>query len=216
MYSIPPPALLLIALNVILSFRAFKSPTLFNRLSFQIGPIKRGESYRFLSAGFLHVDRSHLLFNMFSFYFFAAPVFYALGGFKFILLYLISLLGGNALAYVFHRNNDFYTAVGASGAVSGVVFSAILLYPEMELALIFFPVPMPGYVFALGYLAYTLYGIYTQRDGIGHTAHFGGALTGMILSALWQPKVVFQQPLVLGAAVIVCLGIGWIMARKNY
>ena len=215
MLAIPPPALVLILINVLLSYRAFRSPGMFDRLCFQIAPIKRGESFRFLTAGFIHVDSSHLLFNMVSFYFFAAPVYYALGSFRMVLLYVVSLLAGNVLAYFFHRKNDNYTAVGASGAVSGIVFSAILLYPEMQLALIFLPIPMPGYVFALGYLVYTLYGIYAQRDRIGHTAHFGGALGGIILAGLWEPQAVLQQSLILGAAVVVCLGIGILMWRRG-
>lgn len=214
MQTLPPPALVLIAIHVVLSFRAFRSSILFDRLSLRIGALNRGEHYRLLTAGLIHVDQSHLLFNMISFYFFAAPVYYALGGLRFVCLYGISLLAGNLLAWAYHWKNEHYTAVGASGAVSGIVFSAILLYPEMQLALIFLPIPMPGYVFALGYLGYTLYGIYAQSDRIGHSAHFGGALGGILLSALWEPQTVLQQPLVLGASLVVCLGVG-ILIYKN-
>ena len=114
--------------------------------------IKSGEQIRMLSSGFLHVDFNHLLVNMLSLYFFAGYVVYSLGEMKFLALYLSSLYLGNYLSFRYHNREDNYTAVGASGAVSGVVYSAVLLYPDMKMILIFFPIPLPGYVMAALYM----------------------------------------------------------------
>ena len=105
---------------------------------------------------------------------------------RLLTLYIGSVLGGGLFALRYHRNTPHYSAVGASGGVVGVLFAAIVLFPQMRLALLFFPVPIPGYIFALVYLGYTLYGMRKQNDQIGHTAHLGGALTGVALVLLWQ------------------------------
>ena len=100
---------------------------------------------------------------------------------------LLSLLIGNYLSYKFHKNQKDYTAVGASGAVSGIVYSSILIFPEMKLVFLFFPIPMPGYVFAVGYLIYTIYAMKKQNDNVGHTAHFGGSIAGIMATLLIAP-----------------------------
>ena len=157
--------------------------------------IKAGEQIRMWSSGFLHVDFNHLFVNMLSLYFFAGYVVYSLGEMKFLALYLSSLYLGNYLSFRFHNQQDNYTAVGASGAVSGVVYSAVLLYPEMKMILIFFPIPLPGYIMASIYLIYTIYGMRKQRDNIGHTAHFGGALAGLIATDSFCPGVLISSNL---------------------
>ena len=154
--------------------------------------IKAGEQIRMWSSGFLHVDFNHLFVNMLSLYFFAGYVVYSLGEMKFLALYLSSLYLGNYLSFRFHNQQDNYTAVGASGAVSGVVYSAVLLYPEMKMILIFFPIPLPGYVMAALYMAYTIYGMRKQRDNIGHTAHFGGPLR-LLATISFAPSVIIES-----------------------
>ena len=83
--------------------------------------------------------------------------------------------------------------MGASGAVSGIVYSAVLLYPDMKMLLIFFPIPLPGYIMASIYLIYTIYGMRKQGDNIGHTAHFGGALAGLIATIAFAPGVLISS-----------------------
>jgi membrane associated rhomboid family serine protease len=99
--------------------------------------------------------------------------------------------------------------VGASGAVSGVVFSAVLLYPEMKMMLLFFPIPLPGYILASLYLIYTIWGMKKQRDNIGHTAHFGGAVSGLLSTIAFVPSVVvdagFTLALLMGTLVVAAL-----------
>ena len=107
---------------------------------------------------------------------------------QFLILYFGSLLGGNLLALYIHRHHAGYSAVGASGAVSGLVFAAIALFPGMELGLLFLPFYIPSWAFGLLYTLYTLYGIKSKRDNIGHEAHLGGGLIGLITAVLMFPN----------------------------
>src|SRR5690625_1658483 len=122
--------IIIIGLNILISFKGFRDRLFFERYSFKLGPAKAGEKIRFLSSGFLHVDTTHLLVNMITFYFFADVVIYHLGEILFVLIYLGSLILGNLFSYYFHRNNPYYMAVGACGDVMGIVYLAILLQPD--------------------------------------------------------------------------------------
>ncbi|MEL6975460.1 MAG: rhomboid family intramembrane serine protease, partial [Bacteroidota bacterium] len=87
----------------------------------------------------------------------------------------------------------FYSAVGASGAVTGILYSAILLYPEMRLAIMFIPIPLPAYVLGIAYLLYSIYGMKSRMDNIGHTAHFGGAVGGYATTLFFRPDILFDD-----------------------
>ncbi len=192
MLGLPLVVVVLIVSNVLASISGFKNQSFFDRYKFQIAKIKSGEQIRLLSSGFLHVNFNHLLFNMLTLYFFAGYVVYSIGEIKFLALYFTSLYLGNYLSLRYHENQDNYTAVGASGAVSGVVYSAVLLYPNMQMAFLFFPIPLPGYVIGTLYLIYTLYGMKKQQDNIGHTAHFGGAIAGLLATIAFKPSVISE------------------------
>jgi len=181
--------LIIIALNTLCSFKGFKDRSFFELYKFNIGGIKRGEQLRLLVSGFLHVDLQHLLFNMITLYFFAGHVIYSVGPFYFFLIYFGSLIFGNLLSYYFHKNELYYSAVGASGAVTGILYAAILLYPGMNLYLYFIPIPIPSYVVGVGYMLYSIYGIKSRVGNIGHDAHFGGAIGGYVLTLLIAPQV---------------------------
>ncbi|WP_274474449.1 rhomboid family intramembrane serine protease [Mangrovimonas aestuarii] len=177
--------LIIIAANVIISYKGFGDYGFFEKYKFNIRGIRRGEQIRMLSSGFLHVNTSHLLFNMLTLYFFANIVIHFLGTFHFLIVYLGSLLIGNLLSLYFHKDEYHYSAVGASGAVTGIVYSAILLQPDMSLYLFFIPIPIPAYIFGIGYLLYSIYGMKKQLGNIGHDAHFGGAIGGYLLTLLF-------------------------------
>lgn len=215
MVGTAPFILVLLAAIALISYRAIKDPLLFNRLKFNVSAVENGEYYRLLTAGFIHVDYNHLFFNGFTLFIFGGNALYGLGTLNFILLYLISLLMGNGLAYYYHKKNPYYTAVGASGAIMGIVYSSILIFPEMELAFIFFPVPMPAYVFGVGYLIYTLFGIKSQNDGIGHTAHFGGAIGGIICTLVFDPFVFEKSFYTLVLMVVITLIAGYFLFRQS-
>src|SRR5690606_15137977 len=118
-------------INVIVSLRGFNDTAFFDRYKFSIGGIQAGQRERMATSGFLHVDLSHLFFNMFTLYFFANVVINWFGPGKFLIIYFVSLLGGSLLALFFHKDEPFYSAVGASGAVTGILYAAILLNPDM-------------------------------------------------------------------------------------
>lgn len=187
--------LIIIGLNALVSFKGFSDNAFFERYKFSIGGINSGQKDRMLSSGFLHVDISHLLFNMVTLYFFADVVIGGFGPIKFLIIYFISLVAGSLLALFFHKDEPYYSAVGASGAVTGILYSAILLQPGMDLYIYFIPIPIPAYVIGIGYLLYSIYGMKKRLGNIGHTAHFGGAIGGYAATLLFNPDLVFTSTL---------------------
>ncbi|MGI0107105.1 rhomboid family intramembrane serine protease [Salinimicrobium sp. 3283s] len=181
--------IVVIAANIIFSFKGFNDHAFFEKYKFNSAAVKRGEKIRVLTSGFLHVDTAHLFLNMLTLYFFADVVIGSLGSFSFLLIYVASLLLGNLLSYYFHKDEYQYNAVGASGAVSGIIYAAILLYPDMSLYMFFIPIPIPAYVFGIGYMLYSIYGMKNRIGNIGHDAHFGGAVGGYILTLVLVPQL---------------------------
>lgn len=180
--------ILIIIANVLFSMKGFDDYHFFEKYKFQIHKISIGEKIRMISAGFLHADWMHLGFNMYALYLFGGIVSSMLGIFSFLLIYFGSLLAGNLFTYFYHKDEPYYSAVGASGAVSGIVYASILLFPDMKL-LLFFAIPMPGYVFGVGYLLYSIYGMKKQSGNIGHAAHLGGAIGGFAITLLLVPSL---------------------------
>ncbi len=185
--------IIVIAANVIVSYKGFSDYGFFEKYKFNVGAVKRGEQMRLFSSGFLHVDTQHLLFNMITLYFFSGIVIFKLGVFGFLTIYLASLLVGNLLSLYFHKNEYHYSAVGASGAVMGIIYSAILFDPWMEIN--FF---IPGFVFGIGYLLYSIYGMKKRIGNIGHDAHFGGAVGGYIATLILSPSLFSSDLLFVG------------------
>lgn len=179
----------IIAANILVSIRGFGNSSFFDRYKFSINAIQAGQKDRMFTSGFLHVDISHLFFNMFTLYFFADVVISWFGPGKFLIIYLVSLLGGSLLALFFHKDEPFYSAVGASGAVTGILYAAILLNPDMQLGIMFIPIPLPAYVLGIAYLLYSIYGMKSRLGNIGHTAHFGGAVGGYATTLLFKPEL---------------------------
>ncbi len=184
------------AANIIVSFKGFNDSAFFDRYKFGIGPIKAGQKERMFTSGFLHVDISHLFMNMFTLYFFADVVIDYFGPGKFLLVYIASLAAGSMLALFFHKDEPYYSAVGASGAVTGILYAAILLEPNMQLGIMFIPIPLPAYVVGIGYLLYSIYGMKSRLGNIGHTAHFGGAIGGYVITLLFRPNLLVTDTLI--------------------
>lgn len=198
MQNIDTATLLLIAATVVVTLIGFKDNAFFERYKFNIAAIKKGEKVRLLSSGFLHADVNHLLFNMLTLYFFAPVVVAYLGALLFVCIYLVALLCGSWLSFVFHKQEPYYSAIGSSGAVTGVLYAAILLNPSMSLYLFFVPIPIPAWLFGVGYLLYSIYGMVTKRDNIGHDAHFGGAIAGYVLTLFFAPSIFFDSLWIVG------------------
>lgn len=196
MYDLHIATIAIIAANVLVSLKGFNDNYFFDRYKFGIGAIKAGQKERMLTSGFLHVDMSHLFMNMFTLFFFADVVINRFGPAKFVGIYFISLLAGSLLALIFHKDEPHYSAVGASGAVTGILYAAILLYPDMRLGIMFIPIPLPAYVLGIAYLLYSIYGMKNRVGNIGHTAHFGGAIGGYVTTLLFKPDLLATDTMV--------------------
>jgi membrane associated rhomboid family serine protease len=142
-------------------------------------------------------------------YFFAPYVIYELGSLSFLLVYFGSLVFGSLLTMIFHGNEYSYRAVGASGAVTGIVYSAILL--DQSIYIYGF---IPGYVFGFAYLLYSIYGMKSRTDNIGHTAHFGGAIGGYVITLLKMPSLL-QDNLLMVILLAVPIVILFVMAKAG-
>lgn len=179
--------IVIIAINCLFSFKGFNDRLFIRKYEFHVGSIRAGEQIRMFTSAFLHVDIAHLAFNMLTLYLFAPYVILNLGQIPFLFIYIGSLIFGNLLTMLFHKNDYNYRAVGASGAVMGIVYAGILLEPNLE---IYF---MPGFVFGIIYLLYSIYGMKAKSDNIGHTAHFGGAIGGFVITLCQMPQLLFQD-----------------------
>jgi len=206
--------IILIAANVIISMKGFNDFAFFEKYKFNIAAIRKGEYIRLFTSAFLHVNTMHLFFNMFTLFFFAEVIIQTAGTTAFLLIYLVSLLVGNLLSYHFHKNEYYYSAVGASGAVTGVLYSAILFYPNMVLYLFFIPIEIPAWIFGILYLMYSIYGMKKQLGNIGHDAHFGGAAAGYVVTLLIAPYL-FQEQLWIILLLAVPIVILFVMQRSG-
>lgn len=184
----------IILLNVVVSFKGFNDISFFRKYEFHIGSIRSGDQIRMFSSAFLHADIGHLFFNMLTLFFFAPVVVAYMGELSFLLVYFSSLIFGSLLTLLLHKDDYSYRAIGASGAVTGVLYSAILLQPDMMLG-IFFVIPMPAYIFGILYLLYSIYGMRAKNDNIGHTAHFGGAVGGYLITLAKEPHMFIDNTL---------------------
>ncbi|PID66792.1 MAG: rhomboid family intramembrane serine protease [Gammaproteobacteria bacterium] len=185
--------LIIIAITGVVSVLAFSNCKLRGQLIFYPPAIKQGQLYRLITYGFIHADGAHLLFNMFTLYFFGTamealyrPFF---GGFGFVIFYLAALLVSILPDYWRHRHNSTYASLGASGAVSAVLFAYILVAPWQMLYL-FAVIPIPAIVFAAAYIAYSIYAQKKAQDNINHGAHLWGAAFGVIATIVLYPGVV--------------------------
>lgn len=202
-----PITLILLVVNIGFSIYAFSNAAVLERFKFQVGPILQGrEWHRIITAGFLHVNPTHLIVNMLTLYFVGPSLenFFTNSGLMYnrygdfgrplyLILYFGSLIGGDLLALLFHRKEPNYSAVGASGALSGLLF-AIAIYAPDALVRIFFIIPMPLWLFAILYVGYSLFGMRSGMGGrVGHSAHLGGALAGLLIFVALVPEVLFAH-----------------------
>lgn len=195
--------LALIGANLLMTVQGFNQPAFLEKYLFQTGPIlRRREWIRLLSSGFLHADWMHFAFNMITFYSFGPLIEMVFGMYGLLVIYFGSLLGGNVLALFIHRDNDYYRALGASGAVSGIVFASILVDPDMPLYLFFIPFGIPAWLIGIGYMAYSINGMRSRTDNIGHEAHMGGALVGLGLGIALIPALLTKEPLIVALLVV--------------
>jgi membrane associated rhomboid family serine protease len=190
--------LYIIILNFIVSWQAFRDPAFFNRWSHRPFAVDRLRQYeRWISSGFVHGSWLHFGINMFVLWQFGEAVektFIALSGatlgsIRYVTLYVVTLVASSVPSYLKHRHDPGYASVGASGAVSGILFAYVLFYP-LNLLYLYGIIPIYGIVAAVAYLIYSTWAARNARDHINHDAHLYGALGGLLLTILMYPRSV--------------------------
>jgi membrane associated rhomboid family serine protease len=184
--------LVLIGITVLVSWQAFEKPRLLDRLILWPPAIDRRKQYdRLVTHGFIHADWSHLLFNMITLYFFGSLVerwlVPMIGHVGFVLFYLSAIVVAIVPTYAQHRHDPRYRSLGASGAVSAVLFTYILLQP-WSLILVFF-LPVPAIVYAVLYVGYSIWMDKHGQDNVNHSAHLWGAAYGVVFALVVEPSV---------------------------
>ena len=189
-----------------ISYHGFNNQDFFRRYMFNVRSVQKGDYLRLLSSGFLHAGWEHLIFNMISLFFFHRIIIYEMGASVFMLIYLGAIVFGNLFCLYIYRHQPYYSAIGASGGVSGIIFAAIALMPELRVNF------MPGWLFGAIYFGYSVYQMLNPRQGdnIGHAAHLGGAIFGIVVIAFLQPLFIAENALYLG---IMALPLGYMGYR---
>jgi membrane associated rhomboid family serine protease len=178
-----PASSVILLLIVVISLAGFRSPRFTARLLLHPWSVFRRHQYeRLVSSGFLHADLIHLLFNLIAMYSVAMYVEAAAGSTRFLIIYFGSLLVSGIIPTLRKRNDPDYRALGASGAVSALFFAGMLYFPEAKVALMFLPIPMPWPVFALLFVAASVYGARKKWDNVAHDVHIYGAVSGLLLT----------------------------------
>src|SRR5690606_16275262 len=185
-----PAAALVFILTVITSLYAFSNNEVYGKFMLHPYSVSRGERiYSIFTSGLIHKDWGHLFFNMLSYFFFAFPLERLIGHWQFAVLYLVSLALSDLSTILKHKDHFWYNSLGASGAVSAVIFSYILFYPLSTMLIFPLPIPIPAVLFGIGYLFYSAYAS-RQSGNINHDAHFYGAVSGIIITIIFYPQVI--------------------------
>lgn len=186
-------SLIIIIITAIISYVSFRKPEEIDKLSMWPYMVKEHKQYyRFITAGLVHADWMHLGFNMLTMYFFGEYVevmFQQLTGSKiyFLVFYVLALIISDVPSYIRHRNNYGFRSIGASGAVSAVVFASILFNPWSKIVV--FVIPMPAIIYGVLFLGYSVYMSRRGGDGINHDAHFWGAIFGIVFPLFIEPRL---------------------------
>ena len=199
--------IIILVATIAMSYYGFNNATFFNRYMFNVGAVQKGDYVRLISSGFLHANWEHLIFNMISLFFFYEVVTDSMGELLFVFIYFGSMLLGNVFSLQIYKRQSYYSAIGASGAVSGIIFTAIALYPK-AIKVNF----LPGWLFGALYFGYSVFMMFNPQkgDNLGHTAHIGGALFGLAVVVLYAPTIVVHNALYLG---IMALPLVYMAAR---
>jgi membrane associated rhomboid family serine protease len=174
----------------------FNNASLFEKYKFNVGAIKNRKEYiRLVSSAFLHADFMHLFFNMFSLFLFQSVVTIFFGTTGFLIIYFGSMILGNLFSLLIYKDQPWYSAIGASGAVSGIIFASIAMAPN-EISVNF----LPGWIFGTLYFGYSVYMMLRpkQWDNMGHSAHLGGAFFGLVYCIVMNPQLAMSNWYYLG------------------
>ena len=184
-----PVACVIFALTIAISAIAFSSDLVYDKFILHPYEVYRGKGvYTIITSGFIHADLMHLFFNMFTFFFFAFTLEARIGHWQFGLLYGLSLILSDLPSIVKHKDDIWYRSLGASGAISAVIFSFIMFNPLAGMYLMMIPVAIPAIVFGVLYLVYCSYASKKQLGNINHDAHLFGALSGVMITIIMIPS----------------------------
>ncbi len=187
-----PVAVVLFVITIAISlYTIYRNNLLyFKWLLSPVRVVREKKYYLLITSGFLHADLMHLLFNMLTFYFFGFRLEQAIGSVNFLLIYFLSMILSSIPTVIKHKDNHEYGSVGASGAISGILFSFILLSPSSGIMIFPLPIPMPAWFFGILYLLWSYFAAKRAKDNINHDAHFYGALTGIVMMLMLYPGVI--------------------------
>ncbi|MBL0333369.1 MAG: rhomboid family intramembrane serine protease [Chlorobiota bacterium] len=192
----------IIGINMIASLYGFKNEFFLEKFMFKTDKILQNkEYYRLVTSAFIHNDLSHLGFNLFSFYSFGRILEIELGFFPFLIIYLVSLIASELFSLYVHRINPNYRALGASGAISGVIFSFIVFFPDTKMSVFFIP-GIPAWLFGIVYTLISIYGLQSGAGRIGHSAHLGGGIAGVLVTLAMYPFLIFESSYVIAGILI--------------
>ena len=186
-----PVASVIFVITLAASLLAFYNEDIYSRWTLHPYSIYRGSRiYTIITSGLIHRDWGHLLFNMLSYYFFAFNLEGIIGHWQFGVLYGCSLILSDLPTVQKHKNDIWYHSLGASGAISAVIFSFILFNPLTKFYLFFIPIGIPAIIFGVLYLIYCWYSSKNSRDSINHDAHLFGAISGLAITIILFPHVI--------------------------
>jgi membrane associated rhomboid family serine protease len=211
--------LLIIALTVITSIKGFRDTAFFDRYKFNVGAILGTSKQwdRLVTSATLHGDTVHLLFNMLTLYFFSDIIIYNphFGVWHYLAIYFLSIAGGGLLSLWIHRKEYYYSAIGASGGVVGILFAAIAIYPNMPIGFFLIPIKFPGWIFGIIYLGFSIYGMLKNIGNIGHDAHMGGAAVGLIMTVAFAPELLFKNLIYTGLMAIPLIVLAYLVWKRK-
>lgn len=186
-----PVASIILFFTVITSLYAFYNENALNNMILHPYSVSRKQKlYTLITSGFIHNDWMHLFFNVFSYYAFAFYLESVIGHWQFLVLYMVSLVLSDLPTVYKNRDNYGYRSLGASGAISAVVFSFILFNPTSKMGILLIPVMIPAYIFGVLYLVYCTYASKYSHDRINHDAHLYGALSGIVITIILKPEAI--------------------------
>jgi membrane associated rhomboid family serine protease len=185
-----PVACAIFAITIAISLIAFSSDLVYDKFILHPYNVSKGKQlYTLITSGFIHVDYMHLFFNMLSYYFFAFSLERAMGHWQFALLYILSLILSDLPSVAKHKDDYGYRSLGASGAISAVIFSSILYNPLASMMIMPLPIPIPAIIFGALYLVYCSYASKRQLGNINHDAHLFGAISGIVITVVLVPGI---------------------------
>jgi membrane associated rhomboid family serine protease len=189
-----PATMSVLVITGLATFIAFQKPELLAKWIFDPRAILVDKEYhRLYTSGLIHANWMHFAFNAFSFYSFAQGIELRYGPSTMLFIYASSIIGGSLLSLIIHRNHE-YRALGASGGVCGIIFASIFLLPGISINMFFIPVGIPAYLYAVLFLIFSFVAQRRQVGNIGHDAHLGGAIVGLLVAAALYPRLIMAAP----------------------